>query len=398
MLNTKVFNRLGGYVQFCGLGGFQEKFIEELFQNKIKVWGISTKDGCIRGRIKPTYYLYAARLAKKHGFRIKAEKKKGIPFRLGKYRDRYGIVIGLLLFAFILVGLTNHIWEIRVEGNTSISSVYVLEVFEKLGVKVGITNSTAQYSHLKRKAMLEIKDASWINLRKNGSVLTIEISEGLKKPRIISENQPCNIIALEDAQIIETQVFDGTLVVEEGSGVKKGGIIVSGVVVDTDGNVLPKHASGKIIGEFTQRKELFVPFTSIQQVLGDKTEVKKYMVLLNNIIPLFINEAKMESFQYTEVVEEKTIFGFKLPFQIKKGIYTQYEDKEITYTNEEALKILKQQKKDLEETIYSNYEILQIEEKYFPLDDGIRLELEYKLKGEIGKQEEIVIFNPNKVK
>ena len=46
---------------------------------------------------------------------------------------------------------------------------------------------------------------------------------------------------------------------------------------------------------------------------------------------------------------------------------------------------LRKQKLTFEENFYSDYEIVNAEERFYPQEDGIRLSVEYTLQGDIAK-------------
>lgn len=70
---------------------------------------------------------------------------------------------------------------------------------------------------------------------------------------------------------------------------------------------------------------------------------------------------------------------------IKTGTFTEYTEKTITRSSEAAASELKKQKENFEQNFYSDYEIIDVVEKFYPAEDGIRLELEYTLQGDIAK-------------
>lgn len=386
---------LTGYVEFSGLGGFQEKFVSELFENKIHCRKLRYEGGYIRARISPVYYLYAARLARKHGFCIRVTKKKGVYFKLFKFRKRYGLAIGAMLFFLILIWSSNYIWDVSVDGNEQVPKDRIFTVMDELGIKSGIERGTVNYTEVERKALLQIPEIAWLNIKPSGSKLTIEVSElekRLEEGDGIDLNSPCNVVSTKDAVILSSEVLDGKQVVENGSGVRKGGIIVSGVFSDKEGNMYYKHAKANVIGQFFEEREFFIPYNDKTFILGDKTTTKNYLMFMNNNIPLFIFDSKAENFHYDEQVSEINFLGIKLPFKHKKGIYTEYEEIEIVRTDEDIKKILDKQRVDFEENFYSEYEIVEFEQMFIPDENGIKLKVIYTLRGNIAKSEEIFLI------
>lgn len=71
--------------------------------------------------------------------------------------------------------------------------------------------------------------------------------------------------------------------------------------------------------------------------------------------------------------------------RIRTGTFTAYTRKDITRSPETAVTELKKQKENFERNFYAEYEIIDVVEKFYPAEDGIRLVLEYTLQGDIAK-------------
>ena len=77
------------------------------------------------------------------------------------------------------------------------------------------------------------------------------------------------------------------------------------------------------------------------------------------------------------------LFGQETPFRIKTAVCTAYRSIDITRTADDCTQELRRQKAACEENFYGGYEIAAAEEKFFPEKDGIRLVVDYTLRGDI---------------
>ena len=90
MKRRKARATFAAYITINGLGGFQEKFISELITNDIQIYEICQgKDG-FTAVIKPYSYLKTARIARKHGIRLRVTERQGFIFRLLPLRKKRG--------------------------------------------------------------------------------------------------------------------------------------------------------------------------------------------------------------------------------------------------------------------------------------------------------------------
>ena len=62
--------------------------------------------------------------------------------------------------------------------------------------------------------------------------------EGVKPPKLIDTSTPCNIVASKDGIIHQPIVMEGELVVEVGDTVRKGQLLVSGIIEHQDTQIV----------------------------------------------------------------------------------------------------------------------------------------------------------------
>lgn len=378
-----------GYITVSGIGGFQEKFFSAMFKAGIKLWEVKQISGGFTAKMQPYKYLKAKRIAKSCGVELKIEKRSGLYFFLKKYNKRLGVVCGLFLMGIITTGLSNHVWDIEIIGNDTIPDSSVLSVLEECGISVGVAKTDIDYSLAQQTAMLRLGEVGWFGMELTGCRLNVKVSEKIDIPEMVETDVPCNVVAARDGKIVLTEVYSGTQLVQVGDGINKGGMLVSGTVVDSAGNILYEHASAKFIADFTETRDFFVPFESIEQAAcGDETK-RNYLLLMNSTIPLFWGDGQVDNAKYTEEIYNQYLFGFELPYKVKVGTYIEYRDINVVRTTEQIVSELREQKSVYESNFLSDYDITECREAYTTDENGITLSVFYKLRGNIAKQEKI---------
>lgn len=379
----------GGYlgkVQFEGFGGFREKMLSELLEMGIEPQNVRFSDTEIYGTVSPLDYWDTACCARKNGVRLKAGKRSGVYFTLRKYRRRAGLYAGFLLFLTIISFGKIRVRDIDVSGDAN--AAQVIRVLEECGITEGVPLSDVNCSAAEQRLMLEIPDCSWVDVSKVGFRVMAEVKTGTPVPEIDSKT-PCNIVAARPAVIIRQVVRNGDSVIGNGSGVAEGDMLVTGTVTDGRYNILYVHASAEIIGEFTETQTFFVPYSETVQVADGEQKRFSSLVIGDDEYPLYFGEAFAENSVYSEEKSPLKIFGITAPVFVKTGTYTAYRDVNVTRSPEKCTEELKKLKKDYEENFYSDYTIIGAEEKYFPQKDGIKLEVDYTLQGNIAREAEI---------
>lgn len=62
------------------------------------------------------------------------------------------------------------------------------------------------------------------------------------------------------------EVYDGQRVRQDGETVKKGDLLVSGVVANSKNKTILRHAEAKVLAEYSQSHEVSVPLTQTLKV------------------------------------------------------------------------------------------------------------------------------------
>ena len=377
-----------GSVSFHGYGGFPEKMISQLLGNGIRLRRVRTSGVEISGIVSPYDYPAVARAAHENGIRIKSGKRMGIYFTLSRYENRIGLYVGLLTFVLILSIFQTHVQDISIEGD--VSHGQILSILEECGITVGADKRLIRLSQAEQQIMLEVEDCAWVDVSCVGYRVNVTVQKGTPAPEMQGDS-PRNIVASRAAVIVKEVVRQGETVLSVGSGVQQGGLIVSGTMSDGGGSILFVHADAEIIGEFTETEEFFVPYNETVSIADGEETRFKYLVFNDDVYPLFLGEAYVDNAVYSEEASPLRLFGAETPFMIRSGIFTKYRQVDVVRSPDDCTSELKRLKSDYEENFLSEYEIVAVTEKYLPEEDGIRLILEYTLRGDIAEPVDIEV-------
>ena len=85
----------------------------------------------------------------------------------------------------------------------------------------------------------------WAAVNISGCRAVIEVRDYIQKPESKTYGEPCNIVADFDGLLLSLQVYNGTKANHEGNGVKKGDLLISGIVENRDFSSVFREARGK---------------------------------------------------------------------------------------------------------------------------------------------------------
>ena len=385
-----------GSVDFSGYGAFPERFATELISSGVQLRRIRFGDGTISGTVSPSDYWETARTARRCGLRIRSGERRGLYFTLLRYSRRVGLYAGFLAFLMLIALNDSHIQDIEIVSAGTVTAsqrAQIMQILDECGLREGGSTRRlkSQTTAAERRIMLEVPQAVWTDITCVGFRLEAAVEMAEPAPEVVSADRPCNLVADRAAAVVSHTVRDGVLITEAGSGVPEGGLLVSGTVTDSAGNVFFKHASADIIGEYTETREFFVPYKETVQLPDGETTEYSWLVFDDDEYPLFFGEAFVPDSVYAEETEIVRLFGRETPLKLKHGRYTAYVSREITRSADDCLAEIARRQADFESNFYSEVEVYSCEKTAVPEPDGIRMTAVYTLRGNIAREQEIIM-------
>ena len=379
-----------GFVKFSLIGTECEEFISYALKNGIKIFDIENVDKIIYAKTSPSDYMLLAKIRKSFHVRIHIEEKRGIFFRLYKYRNRYGIVIGALAYGIILLLCSSIVWDISITGNKDISDETILDFLTENGIYAGASRKELKNTMTELKAMLYFDNLAWISIENEGSRVYVKINETISNPTTgLPVDVPCNVVAARGGRIVETEVYRGTMLYEVGSGVAEGDIIVSGIVNDGAGNISVNHADAKIIAEYEEEISFYKEFNTIEKKKTDEKYFNEYIKLFGFTFPTH-EETYENGYTYSKNSYDVNIFGIKMPWKRIVIEKTKTEDVEVKRTVNDVKRSLEQELELYEMNMLKNVAIVDRDISFEQDDKGITVKCKYTLQGNIASQQEIV--------
>ena len=324
------------YRFFCGIlevefsGIYPEKILNLCAQNRIGVWNSRFLWQKIRLFITVKDFRKLPKILKKSGVRVHILSKKGFPFFWNRYKKRLGIFTGIVLFFATLQFMSGFIWIIEVEGNKTVQTNEIISVCSELGIKTGTKSSTIDTKNKVQDLLLKMDKLSWGSLNIEGCKLTVNVSE--VTPKSEDNSVPTNLKALADGVIKKIDVTSGNCVVKVGDTVKKGDVLVSGIIENATETKFV-HSIGSILAETEQTIDFSEPF--IKKVKYPTGEIKEKRVLefFTLKIPLYIGKERGE-FDTNVKHQFLELFSQKLPIVLhtKKFVFTKNETRKQSYS------------------------------------------------------------------
>lgn len=344
-----------GFVNITVEGFFTERFINSCFSNAIFLWDLQRENSSFfRVKISVKDFKKIKKIARATKCKVKISNKKGLPILIHKYRKRKILAIAILVIAIFIFVLTRFIWNIDIVGGNNINEEEIKTLLAESGIEIGKRKSEFNLDKAINKIRMQREDISWIGIDIKGTNLIVNINEADKSPEVIDVNEVCNIVADKDGEISKLIVKQGTARVAVGDKVKKGDLLVEGVMEGKYTGIRQVHAMADIeVKKYAEKEKKQNLVQQIETKTGNEEknlEIKfhKFKINFNKRL------SKFEKYDTIKTTKKLKFFSnYYLPIEVSK----------ITYLE-----------KNLEQKEYTVPE----------LTDKIKLELEQKLNEELG--------------
>lgn len=387
----KLFKYLFGYVVFKAEGGFAERFINLCAVRRISLWDVSLKENTIKARINARDFKRLRGVARKTGVSVSVLQKRGVPFYLRTHRDRVGLLAGACIFLFFMTFMNSFVWCIQTQDSDKFSREQIISAAENAGLHYGIRVKSFD----EEKAAREIYKAldgefSWVKINIKGSLAVIDFRDKVKKLETQEKGEPSNIVADFDGVILSDETYQGSKNKSKGDAVRKGEVLISGVVEGIDMKPLYYEAKGK----FTALHSRSIDF----ELKNDAVFYSRYessrgisLYIFGFEIPLkpLVNPAgEGKVYTYEKYPE---FDGYRLPFGIKKSVAVNDNICSLSQTEREQFAVMSfcdEEYKSLSNTRILSRHIEMTKER-----DSLNISAVYQCIDYIGRSKAINIEN-----
>lgn len=341
-ISVKIKNFLIGYSTLS----VDEKSSHSLINACIKS-GISYEKASISdGRLFLKTSLFSSRRLKnilsRSGTEFE-EKSGGLPIFLLKYKSRYGIAAGVLIFFLINFFAPMYVWDIRVSGNSTMTEAEVRDELSAVGFDLGYRIGKEDVDRITNAVLLSSDKIAWMAINMNGSVAYVKIREKIEKASEFETDSHAysNMVATRNGVIERIEVLRGKSVVDVGQSVSEGDLLISGVIESTHGEVRLENAIGKIYATTSRDFSVNIPLTYEKKILSDSVCTSKTLKFFSDEITFFKKDGKTDE-NCVKIKEESSLsfFGLpSLPIGIISELESRYKTVSVTRSYEEASEI-----------------------------------------------------------
>ncbi len=310
----------------------------------------------------------------------------GLPGFIYRNRHCYGTFLGLVLGVFIFVWCSGAVWDVRLSSDGADDGA-ALSSLEELGLYSGARWGEIDKNALEAKLRLSSDDISWVNVNRRGTVayVTLGKKNGFEKEK--NKTEYSNVVASEDAIIEEINVRRGFAVVKAGDAVKKGDVLISGIIPGELGGGFVR-AEGSVVGRVYGKVSASVCASREEKVYVSCENVGISYKILGFSINILKNSRNFDGM--CDIIEYKsqvTLFGrYRLPLERCVKARLEYKVERRSLGSDEIVKAAAQELGELFLTKTADAEVISIKTDGSFVDGGYTMYSEYTVLKNIGKE------------
>ncbi len=309
-----------------------EKCLNLLHKNKITCGGMKkSEDG---------YFFFTLRLSKvgkvkalldKSGIKVYSIRGVGLPFLIKRYRKRYGILVGALIFCMMLWVSRLFVWEVSFSGNENIPDSEVENQLLEAGFGVGTYIPKVNFYSLCNLFLRQTEDFSFVSVNMEGTTAKVELRERMTRNEE-EEYEASNLVAKYSGQIDSMTVYSGDAVIEKEAVVKEGELLVSGFLEKSHGFEIVR-SRGSVYAYVTRLFEVEIPFEKTVKVYtGRETKDIDLSFFGKNINIYSTEDNSFESFDSRKDRERLVLFDkVRLPLILTSTVNKEYEYQTLVF-------------------------------------------------------------------
>ncbi|MEG0371831.1 MAG: sporulation protein YqfD, partial [Clostridium sp.] len=289
-----------------------EKFINLSTKAKIRMWNVERENfTTISFSMFQDQYKNLKKIVKKTDSRTKVRKKNGMNFIIDKIIKRKFFIIGLIVFVILIFLFSSMILRIEIEGNKNVDNKRIISSLKTHGVTYGKLKYGYKLRAVENRVLEDLKEVSVVTIKFVGTKVLVNIVERTMPPEMDTIDIPRDIIAIKEGVISGITALKGQSEVRIGDYIKKGDILIAGVVKDAEGiPIRVTEASGEVIAKTWYEVEDEIDFNYKEEKLTGRQSVHKYFNAFNRTFKLN-NKIEYEKYDKIKEINQYKVLGYK---------------------------------------------------------------------------------------
>ncbi len=333
---------LFGWTDFEVHDKYPERFLNMAHKNGLNMWDMKNADGIFSAKARSSDIKYIRQIAEKSMCDIHIVNEHGFLRTLKKYKHRFGLMIGFILWGIAIKYFTGFVWNINITVPPMLNEFEVRQELRELGFYEGARLDGIDTEIIKDKLSVKDNRISWITINIIGTDAEVNISPNLALNLDNKQKIPAsNIISTADGIITRFEIKNGYSDIKTGDGVHKGQLLVSGVKEYTDGSSALFDSNAQIYAKTFRTVTISIPKSFGSLVKLPDTLTKTDINIMGLTLPMTLHGNPHGEYIKNTSTYQIDILGHGIPISIISEKWQKYQKQPVHLTDKQAESLLK---------------------------------------------------------
>lgn len=276
----------------------------------------------------------------KTGCKIHLKRGEGLVYEIENWFRLRSFIFWMIIAIFLVIGSSKFLWSVELHGATPETQNEVHQALKEQGFYSGrLKTSLPSEEKLAPVLYDQIDKLSWLGMEWQGTKLIVHLKE--KQGKNINEKlSPSHIVAAKKGTIQSMLIESGQAVENVNSVVKKGQLIVTGLVGrEEEKKAVP--SKGVVMAETWYEVNVVIPQQLTREALTGNEETKTSFKIFQWDTPHLFPKKAFTRFVEQKTVKEYTMLGKELPLKKQVTHFYETERSVVKVTKSEAADIAK---------------------------------------------------------
>lgn len=378
-VRASLWRWLNGSVRLRVEGGLGERFLNECARLGAVIEDVVPTEFGFELNTSPADLSLMYTAAKKCRCEVRILSRYGAPFRLSRFRTRFGIAAGALLAVGILLWEPRSVWNIDFYDFTPEQEKQIRSLLYEHGICEGIRAESAQLNVAESNILAEQSEFGWLQLNFVHGRLVVEKTVAVPAPEMQTQQELTSLVAAQEGIVRGFDLMGGYIQVDHGQAVVKGDLLVNAATVGKrTGKILYSAAKGIVWGEVQHVFRCFVPYEQeIRAPTGSKLHNYALITPVGRI-PLG-RKQQAEPVETETSYQPVTLLGLHIPATLEVETLRLCAKQSVVLTEKQAEDIARSRIYDSLNDMVEEYEILNREETIDSQDNGVLVTMRFTL-------------------
>ena len=157
-------------------------------------------------------------------------RRNRVSFSFDSDKEKYKYGYGELPFFYYADSVFRHGCRIiEISGQSYYTEENIVDYLDTKNIYCGMYGGNIDHEKIEKQIRKHYDGIGWVSVNKKGSRLLVNVRE-MTKDKIITKKKPADLVASDDGKVISIVTSAGTAKVRKGKKVKKGKVLISGIV------------------------------------------------------------------------------------------------------------------------------------------------------------------------